>query len=130
MNTPEHITDLEENQIFVFGSNLNGYHAGGAAKVAKDKFGAIEGIGSGRMGQCYAFPTLGFEMEQRTDENLIKDKNTFYKYVRQNPTLLFLVTKLGLGIAGYDISEIAPLFKDPPKNILLPKEFTDYNNSL
>lgn len=41
--TPERIEELKENEIFVFGSNLNGDHAGGAAKLAVDKFGAING---------------------------------------------------------------------------------------
>jgi len=30
MTTPEKIDSLKENEIFVFGSNLNGNHAGGA----------------------------------------------------------------------------------------------------
>lgn len=31
--TPENIQELKENQIFVFGSNMNGNHAGGAASA-------------------------------------------------------------------------------------------------
>jgi len=42
--TPERITNLEENEIFVFGSNLNGYHGGGAARIAHERFGAIWGL--------------------------------------------------------------------------------------
>lgn len=41
--TPENIQELKENQIFVFGSNMNGNHAGGAARLAVEKFGAIMG---------------------------------------------------------------------------------------
>ncbi len=44
--TPENITSLERDDIFVFGSNLEGRHLGGAARVALDKFGARDGAGS------------------------------------------------------------------------------------
>ena len=37
---PERITELKADEIFVFGSNLAGAHAGGAARIALDKFGA------------------------------------------------------------------------------------------
>ena len=43
--TPNFINQLKENEIFVFGSNLKGMHAGGAARVAVDKFGAVWGQG-------------------------------------------------------------------------------------
>ena len=42
-----HITSLEPNEIFVFGSNLQGYHGGGAARIALEKFGAEWGNGVG-----------------------------------------------------------------------------------
>ncbi len=45
--TPDNITELAHNEIFVFGSNLQGWHGGGAARTAVDKFGAIEGLGVG-----------------------------------------------------------------------------------
>ena len=41
--TPERITNLGENEVFVFGSNLAGAHGGGAALVAMRSFGAIWG---------------------------------------------------------------------------------------
>lgn len=37
--TAGRITRLAENEIFVFGSNLEGYHGGGAAWIAMEKFG-------------------------------------------------------------------------------------------
>ena len=43
--TPDHITALAGNEIFVFGSNIHGNHAGGAARVARKKWGAIQGQG-------------------------------------------------------------------------------------
>lgn len=56
--TPDHITKLKANEIFVFGSNLQGYHSGGAARQAMDKWGAIWGHGIGIQGQTYAIPTM------------------------------------------------------------------------
>ena len=56
--TPEHITTLQPNEIFVFGSNLQGMHGGGAAYVAHRKFGAIWGQGVGLQGQSYGIPTM------------------------------------------------------------------------
>ena len=39
--TPDMITRLEPGQIFVFGSNIHGFHGGGAARIALEKFGAV-----------------------------------------------------------------------------------------
>lgn len=52
--TPEKIQKLTENEIFVFGSNMNGNHAGGAARLAVEKFGAVMGEAEGLQGQSYA----------------------------------------------------------------------------
>ena len=43
--SPNYIESLEENEVFVFGSNLDGYHIGGAARIAKERFGAVWGQG-------------------------------------------------------------------------------------
>ena len=56
--TPEMIRELAANEIFVFGSNLAGYHGGGAARIARENFGAVWGQGVGMQGQCYAIPTM------------------------------------------------------------------------
>lgn len=69
--TPENIQELKENQVFVFGSNMNGNHAGGAARLAVEKFGAIMGQAEGLQGQSYAIPTLDKDMEKVTEEELI-----------------------------------------------------------
>ena len=41
--SPNYIESLEENEVFVFGSNLDGYHIGAAARIAKERFGAVWG---------------------------------------------------------------------------------------
>lgn len=118
--TPEFITHLQPHEIFVFGSNLNGIHGGGAARVAMERFGAIYGKGVGIQGQSYAIPTMHGGVE--TIQPYVDD---FIEYAITHPANLFYVTKIGCGIAGFKISEIAPLFskaKDVP-NIILPREF-------
>lgn len=120
--TPENITHLGPDDIFVFGSNLAGMHSGGAARVAFDKFGAVWGQGVGIQGQTYAIPTMqgGVETIKPYVDDFIKlarewDQNTFY------------VTRIGCGIAGFTDEEIAPLFDEAYDlyNVRLPKSFAE-----
>ena len=120
--TPERIDSLEPNEVFVFGSNLEGIHGGGAALTAWLKFGAIWGQGAGLQGQSYGIPTMhgGVDaIKPYVDE--------FVDFAKAHPELTFLVTKIGCGIAGFSFEEMAPLFAgvvDQP-NVILPKEFFD-----
>ena len=118
--TPDRITDLKENEIFVFGSNMAGFHAGGAARLAFDQFGAEWGVGVGMTGQCYAIPTMQGPIE--TIEPYVND---FIVYAKAHPQYKFYVTRIGCGIAGFTEEEIAPLFKDAVSvaNIILPETF-------
>ena len=121
MTTPKNITTLKEKEILVFGSNLNGSHGGGSALQAKNDFGAVEGIGEGLTGQCYAFPTLDKKMKKVSKKALIASKELLYKCAEENPTKTFLVTKVGCGIAGFKEEDIKAIFKgEKPKNVILP----------
>lgn len=113
------ITKLKPNQIFVFGSNLQGHHDAGAAKTALEKFGAIYGKGVGAQGQSYAIPTMGGWQE------LYQYVQDFWAYFLYRPHKEFLLTPIGCGIAGYKPEEIAPLFRNAPSNVVLPKEFLE-----
>lgn len=118
--TPDYISDLKENEIFVFGSNLEGEHGGGAARTAREKFGAIWGQGTGLQGQSYGIPTMHGGVEE-----IQSHVGEFIDFAMSHPELIFLVTRVGCGIAGFHDSEIAPLFaraKDIP-NIHLPESF-------
>ena len=120
--TPERITELRANEIFVFGSNLAGAHGGGAARLAYHRFGAIWGQGVGLQGQSYGIPTMhgGVEaIRPYVDE--------FIAFAKLHPELKFLVTKVGCGIAGFTVEEIAPLFKNAiaVENVILPKDFVE-----
>lgn len=118
--TPEMITELKPNEIFVFGSNIAGSHGGGAAWLAYERFGAIWGQGVGLQGQSYGIPTMhgGVDaIKPYVDE--------FIEFAKAHPEYKFIVTKIGCGIARFAIEEIAPLFTQEieVKNVILPKEF-------
>ena len=118
--TPERITQLKPNEIFVFGSNLAGAHGGGAARLAYDRFGAVWGQGVGLQGQTYAIPTM-----QGGVETIKPYVDEFIAFAKQHPEMKFFVTKIGCGIAGFTTEEIAPLFADAMdvENVILPQEF-------
>ena len=82
--TPEKIDRLEDNEIFVFGSNANGNHYGGAARVAFDKFGAEWGVGEGLTGNTYAIPTLDKNMEKVTKLKLVRSFIKFIEFAKEN----------------------------------------------
>ena len=121
--TPERISELAENEIFVFGSNLAGVHGGGAALLAYRKFGAVWGEGVGLHGRTYAIPTM--QGGVRTIKPFVDE---FIRFAKESPRLIFLVTRIGCGIAGFQDRDIAPLFKAAinVENIILPKGFVDY----
>lgn len=116
--TPEYITELKPGEIFVFGSNLQGMHGGGAARIAYQKFGAIMGQGVGLQGQSYGIPTM-----QGGVETIRPYVDEFISFAKEHPNLTFLVTRIGCGIAGFTDDEIAPLFTEAHgvENIVLPE---------
>ena len=118
--TPNRITDLEDGQVFVFGSNAAGNHDGGAARFALERFGAVYGQGRGLQGRSYAIPTMSGSLQEIAQE--VKE---FILFADQHPELTFLVTRVGCGIAGYSDAEIAPLFAGAYSlpNVYLPAEF-------
>ena len=115
--TPEFISELQPDEIFVFGSNLGGMHGGGAAYAAYRKFGAIMGQGVGLQGQSYAIPTM-----QGGVETIRPYVDEFIEFAKSHPELTFLVTRIGCGIAGFTDDEISPLFAKAHNvgNIVLP----------
>ena len=104
--TPDFITQLSDNEIFVFGSNLHGMHGGGAARIAHQKFGAEWGVGVGVTGQCYAIPTMHGGID--AIKPYVDD---FIAYAKEHTEFHFLVTRIGCGIAGFTDEQMAPLFK-------------------
>lgn len=121
--TPDWVAELSTNEVFVFGSNLDGQHLGGAARIAFEKFGAIWGNGVGIQGQSYAIPTMHgplSDIKPYIDE--------FVEYARQHPEKNFILTRIGCGIAGFKDEEMAPLFAEilNVPNITIPKEWIPF----
>ena len=118
--TPDYITELKPDEVFVFGSNLAGMHGGGAAYIAFKQFGAVMGCGVGLRGQSYAIPTMQGGVE--TIKPYVDD---FIAFAKEHPDLFFYVTRIGCGIAGFRDKEIAPLFKEALEleNVCLPETF-------
>ena len=123
--TPERIEELRENEVFVFGSNGNGNHAGGAARMAVEKFGAVMGQAEGLQGQSYAIPTLDGDMNRVTEEALRESVGRFVEYAEAHQEKTFYMTKIGCGIAGFDLEYMSGvmLSYDFPENVVLPREF-------
>ena len=120
--TPDFITELKPDEVFVFGSNLAGSHGGGAAYIAWRKFGAVMGQGVGLQGQSYGFPTM-----QGGVETIAPYVDEFIAFAKAHPELFFYVTRIGCGIAGFRDEEIAPLFLEARtlENVCLPESFVN-----
>ena len=139
--TPEYISKLGPKDIFVFGSNTEGRHGLGAAKTAKDLFGAVNRQPEGRQGQSYAIVTknltAGAQLNGITFENtgkrsvpieyIGKGVQDMLQVAKLNPTYTFYVTKIGTENAGYSVAEMKGIFEKLknfiPDNVILPKEF-------
>ena len=120
--TPDYISVLGADEVFVFGSNAAGIHGGGAAHYAYRHFGAVWGVGEGLRGQSYAIPTMFGSVDE------IKPYvDKFIEFARSRKDLTFLVTPIGCGIAGWQPADIAPLFQKSLglANVILPRSFAD-----
>ena len=129
MYTPEIITSLKENEIFVYGSNQFAIHGAGSAKAAVDHFGAIyKDVPMGLCGQSYGIITKSFNDTEVTLKFIERQVWVLYQFAFLRPELTFYVTKIGTALAGFTIEEIAFIFKSMPivpNNIILPIEFSN-----
>ena len=123
------ITELRDNEIFVFGSNENGIHGAGAAKQAM-KWGAVYGQGFGHFGDTFAIPTKDMKIDTLPIEVIEMYVRVFLRYAGNRPPWKFLLTPIVTGLAGLSASAIAPLFRKAPPNVILPKEFLDILSNL
>lgn len=120
--TPEWVTTLKDNEIFVFGCRNSGRHFDGASNFALNHFGAVMGQREGRQGQSYAIPTIGGTIGLN---EIRKSVEIFTKYAIEHPELHFLVTPVGCGGGCCEVWEIAPMFRKASKlsNVSLPEDF-------
>ncbi len=129
--TPDNITELKPNEIFVFGSNESGRHGKGAAKAAM-VWGAKWGQAAGIQGKTYGIPTKDAAIRRTLHIDEIEPYvNDFIQFAIDNPQLHFLVTEIGCGLAGYSPKDIAHLFADAIDlhNVSVPKKFINQINN-
>lgn len=136
--TPECISVLQEDEIFVFGSNLLGHHMGGAARTARRIFNAEMGVAEGLTGCAYALPTLNEDMRQVAPEALRASFRRLLLFALDHPMLTFYLTEVGCGIAGWSAEEVGALLwkavrelseeayelRAMPANLVIPKRFS------
>lgn len=120
------IKNLPEDTVFVFGSNLAGTHAGGAAKMANIYFGAMKGVGRGWSGQSFAIPTMNEHLQQMPLSQIEHYVEDFKIYTKNHPKLKYFITSIGCGVAGYKVEEIAPMFKGISQNVIFPASFRPF----
>jgi hypothetical protein len=111
---------IKPGQIFVFGSNLKGYHGAGAAAEAVEKYGAVMGIGEGLQGHAYALPTKDERLVTLPLYKIEEHVHRFLVYAASFPKMQFFVTRVGCGLAGLTDEQMGPLFKGAPSNVELP----------
>ena len=111
------ITRLNPNQVFVFGSNMNGFHLGGAALQARE-WGAVWGIGFGRQGQTFAVPTLDTDMGKLPLTTIKYYLQELVWHAKMHPNTEFLLTAIGQGIAGFSKEEIESVMPELPPNVI------------
>lgn len=113
-------------KIFVFGSNLAGRHGAGAAKYARQHYGAIYGQGIGLQGDSYAIPTKDYNIETLPLSEIKRYVDMFLDFAKNHPKLEFQLTRIGCGLAGYKDDQIAPMFVGLPRNVTVPEEWVYY----
>ena len=116
--------------IFVFGSNMQGRHGAGAAEYARLHRGAGYGVGEGRTGNAYALPTKETPYKTLSLEQIALSVNRFRAYACLHPEETFELTPIGCGLGGYNVLQIAPLFKDLPDNVYLSQSWLDHFDGL
>ena len=130
--------ELEPNTIFVFGSNPEGRHGAGAAKIAREKFGAIYGVGEGLQGNAYALPTKDLRVKENngycsiSKEQIIENIKKLYQCAKEHPELDFKIAYRNVfekSLNGYSGVEMMKMFDEAgsiPENVWFSQEWLEY----
>lgn len=123
------------NTVFVFGSNPEGRHGAGAAKIARVHFGAVYGQGEGLQGHSYAIPTKDLRVtfnngyKSIPPERITDSIRKMYLCARQNPDKKFKVAYRNTytrSLNGYTGIEMIRMFLDAgeiPENVWFSEEW-------
>ena len=125
----------DANTIFVFGSNIEGRHGAGAAKVAREQFGAIYGQGQGLQGNAYALPTKDLRVKENrglrsiSKEDIVESIKKLYETARKHPVNMFKIAYRNThstSLNGYTGLEMIDMFLEAgpiPDNIIFSQEW-------
>jgi len=119
----DHTEPTNKEAVFVFGSNLAARHGGGAALLAKKKYGALPDVAEGIAGNSYAIPTKDKKIETLPLDAIKVSVQKFIDHASANPSVEFFMTRIGCVLAGYENKDIAPMFVGSPENIDFPDEW-------
>lgn len=139
----------EPDTIFVFGSNPEGRHGLGSAKVAREQFGAIYGRGEGLQGNSYALPTTELRYPRRegylarephytrhsmSEEHIVENIRRMYQCAEEHPDKKFKVAYRNKPdertLCGYSGKELMTMFKTAcdgnyPDNVYFSEEWAN-----
>ena len=128
----------DENTVFVFGSNLEGRHGAGAAKFAKEHFGAVYGQSEGLQGNSYAIPTKDLRVKKDggkrsvSPEKITESIKKMYEIAAENPNKQFKVAYASdNNLNGYSLKEMASMFRNAgsvPENVYFSKPMANLIN--
>lgn len=125
------LNELPENGIFVFGANTEGRHGLGAAKVAREKFGAVYGR-TGLINKSYGIITkdLTKKVHPSVSKNsIINQIEDLYTLALMTPERDYYIAYSGTGknLNAYSPQEMADMFKEAmfviPENIIFEESF-------
>lgn len=112
--------------VFVFGSNTAGRHGKGAALKARNKFGAVYGVGEGLTGGAYAIPTKDGSLRTLPLKKIRAAVRRFREHTKRNRDELYFVTRIACELAGYTDAQIAPLFRGATRRCSFPIEWKEW----
>lgn len=125
------ITELPENGIFVFGSNYQGLHKAGTAKIAYEKYGAILGQATGLQGRSWGLITVDLNTKERPNVKpsaILSGIAVLYEFatdVLPEKDFYVAYTATGKNLNGYTAEEMAGMFAQYPipDNMVFEEEF-------
>jgi hypothetical protein len=153
----EYITELKDDEVFLFTSNLDGFHGAGSAGYASfgvlgnhwrdfnyadkphgwqgkwNQKGISEGLQEGREGKSYALPTVTKAGAKRSisKKDLKENIRKFYRVAENNEKYKFFVAQdVVQGYNGYTVEEMVDMWavEYPPDNVYFYRPFYDLLN--
>ena len=123
------------NTVFVFGSNPEGRHGAGAARVARLQFGAVYGNSEGLQGHAYAIPTKDLRVIENDGYRsippgvIVESIKKMYICAGHHPELKFKIAYRNTdsrslnGYTGYEMIRMFVAAGPIPDNVYVSEEW-------